>query len=324
MERMPRPAVDAALGDVGGVCEDRRVIALVSAPTNLGLRPPEPGGVPGTAKAPEALREAGLHRRLLAAGAIDAGTVLPGRYVDDDGRRPAGRVRNEDALVDHARRTAARLDDVVRGGRAPLVLGGDCSLVIAAGLMTMATPGRGLVHVDGHTDFRHPAVSEHCASVAGEDLAAAIGLHWPAVSDIDGRGPYFAAERTAHVGCRDDDHFLELVRATIGGVVTSGQVRERGAEAAASAALSVAGHEGFWLQVDVDVLDPSFLPAVDGPAPGGLDPEQLVVLLRALAPHAIGASVTILDPDLDPDGRCARLVAHVIAEGLADLGEAWS
>lgn len=296
------------------------MIALVSAPTNLGLRPPRPGSVPGTAKAPEALREAGLHRRLIAAGAVDAGTVLPGRYVDDDGDRPAGHVRNEAAIADHARRTAARLDDVVRSGRTPLVLGGDCSLVIAAGLMSEAPPGRGLVHVDGHTDFRHPAVSPHCASVAGEDLAAAIGLHWPAVSDIDGRAPYFAAEHTAHVGCRDDDHFLELVRATIGCAVTSGDVGQRGTDAAASAALSVADHGGFWLQVDVDVLDPSFLPAVDGPAPGGLDPDQLVALLRALAPRAIGAAVTILDPDLDPDGRYARLVADVIEDGLADLG----
>ena len=34
------------------------MIALLSAPSNLGLRPPQPGSVPGTAKAPEALREA--------------------------------------------------------------------------------------------------------------------------------------------------------------------------------------------------------------------------------------------------------------------------
>jgi NADPH-dependent glutamate synthase beta subunit-like oxidoreductase len=46
-----------------------QVIAVLSAPTNLGLRPPKSGSVPGCAKAPEALREAGLHARLLDAGA---------------------------------------------------------------------------------------------------------------------------------------------------------------------------------------------------------------------------------------------------------------
>jgi arginase len=62
------------------------MIALVSAPSNLGLRPPQPTSVPGCAKAPEALREAGLFQRLAEVGATDAGVVLPGRYADDAAR----------------------------------------------------------------------------------------------------------------------------------------------------------------------------------------------------------------------------------------------
>ena len=71
--------------------------ALLSAPSNLGLRPPQPGSVPGCAKAPEALREAGLHRRFAAVGATDAGVVLPGRFADD--ARP-GVLRNSTATCD--------------------------------------------------------------------------------------------------------------------------------------------------------------------------------------------------------------------------------
>jgi len=96
------------LARAGGTWPAASMIALVSAPTNLGLRPPQPGSVPGSAKAPEALREAGLHERLLASGALDAGLVIPGRYVDDDATRAPGRVRNEAALVEHARRLADR------------------------------------------------------------------------------------------------------------------------------------------------------------------------------------------------------------------------
>ncbi|MCW3492112.1 arginase family protein [Microbacterium sp. SSM24] len=296
------------------------MIALVAAPTNLGLRPPEPGAVPGTAKAPEALREAGLFARFAAAGARDAGTVLPGRYVDDDRSRPAGRVRNARALVDHARRLAARLDEIVTAGDVPLVIGGDCSLVIAAGLATALPPGRGLVHLDGHTDFRHPGNSASCASVAGEDLAAAVGLHWPAISDIDGRGPYFDPARTVQLGCHDDDEYLAEVRGTIAHVVTARQILEGGAADAAAAARRSVDRDGFWLQLDVDVLDPVFLAAVDSPTPGGLTPDALVGLLRELAPRAVGAAVTVFDPDLDPDGRCAALLRDVLAEGLSELG----
>lgn len=297
------------------------MLAIVSAPTNLGLRPPEPGTVPGTAKAPEALREAGLYSRLAQLGAKDAGTVLPGRYVDDDETRPSGGVRNQAALVDHARRLAERLDRVWTAGAVPLVIGGDCSLVIAAGLTDAAPGGRGLIHVDGHTDFRHPAISDHCASVAGEDLAAAIGLHWPAISDIDGRGPYFDPERTVHIGCRDDDPNLERVRAAIGAVAPASEVILHGGARAAARVREIADQgSGYWLQVDVDVLDPEVMPAVDAPTPGGLRADELVALLQGLAPRAIGASITIFDPDLDPDGRYASLLTDVVVDGLSELG----
>ena len=294
------------------------MITLLSAPSNLGLRPPEPGSVPGTSKAPEALREAGLFRRLIAGGAFDGGVVLPGRYVDDDITRAAGHVRNEAQLIDHARRLARRIAGVIADGRAPLVIGGDCSLLVAAGLALQNNAG--LVHIDGHTDFRHPGNSDQCASVAGEDLAAAVGLHWPAVADIDGRGPYFSPATTVHIGCREDDQHVDEVRRFLGLVLPAHRSIEIGMTETARAARTTIGSAGYWLHLDVDVLDPIFMPAVDSPDPGGLDPEQLVELLKALAPGAIGGQVTVFDPDLDPDGRHATLLAEIIAVGMADLG----
>jgi arginase len=300
------------------------VIAILSAPTNLGLRPPQPGSVPGCAKAPEALRAAGLHERLLGAGAVEAGLVLPGRYVAD-ADAASGRVRNQDALVDHARRLAERLGRLLDAGRTPLVLGGDCSLLVGAGL-ALARRGRyGLVHLDGHTDFRHPGNSDACLSVAGEDLAAAVGLHWPALSDLDGRGPYFQPRDVVQVGCRGDDEHLDETRRALGGVVPAEHVRRDGVQVVARLAGSIAGAahlQGYWLHVDVDVLDPEHLPAVDSPDPGGLDPDELRRLLAALAPAAIGVQITIFDPDLDPDGRYARLLTDTLASGLAELGTA--
>ncbi|MCC3301797.1 arginase family protein [Arthrobacter sp. zg-Y895] len=299
------------------------MIALLSAPSNLGLRPPQTGSVPGCAKAPEALREAGLFRSFLDAGSIDAGVVLSGRYAADwvPGE---GRVRNQEALVDHARRLADRLGALLDDGGSPLVLGGDCSILLGAGL-ALARRGRfGLVHVDGHTDFRHPGNSSVCASVGGEDLAAAVGLHWPRLADLDGYGPYFAPSDTVHIGCRDNDEELHEATALLGATMPTSHVRSAGPAAAADRAVAVAGRgsNGYWLHIDVDVLDPAYLPAVDSPDPGGLTPEELTELLQALAPGAVGAEVTIFDPDLDPDGAYARLLAEVLAAGLRDLGAA--
>jgi arginase len=276
------------------------VIGIIAAPSNLGLRPPEPGAVPGCAKAPEALREAGLHANL--KDVRDYGVVLPGRYRDD-WVPGAERLRNQDAIIDHARRLAARITRVLDDGNFPVVLGGDCGILVGAGL---ALRGRyGLVHVDGHTDFRNPANSTQCASLAGEDLAAAVGRHWDAIADLDGLRPYFDPARTVHIGCRDDDEGLAEATAVLRAVIPAKQH---------TAAIPDIGD--YWLHVDVDVLDPSVLPAVDSPDPGGLTAAELTDLLRSLRPGAVGIQFTVFDPDLDPDGRYAGLLARLIAEVL--------
>jgi arginase len=294
------------------------MITLLSAPSNLGLRPPRIGSVPGTAKAPESLREAGLFQHLLRSGAHDAGTVLPGRYVDDDDTRAAVHVRNETGMVEHARRLANRLDAILDAGETPLVVGGDCSILLGIGLALSRRGRTGLVHLDGHTDFRHPGNSDECASVAGEDLAAAVGLHWPTIADIDGYGPYFRPENTAHIGHRADDAEASEARRMLGLVVPAHDALRQGPTVIAAATHSVTG-AGYWLQLDVDVLDPSVMPAVDSPDPGGFTAHELTDLLDELAPGAVGVSVTVFDPDLDPDGRYARLLTEVITVGLARL-----
>jgi arginase len=309
---------DKALPDMADL--PARRVALLAAPTNLGLRPPRPGSEPGCAKAPAALRAAGLYRRLAELGAADAGAVLPGPYADD---AAPGRLRNQDAIIEHARRLAARISALRREGRVPLVLGGDCGLLAGAGLALRAEGAFGLVHVDGHTDFRHPGNSARCASLAGEDLAAAVGLHWPAISDIDGLAPYFQPANVVHLGCRDDDEYLAEARRRLGAVVPAATAIRQGTAVTTWQVQRVVrqdGLSGYWLHVDVDVLDPSVMPAVDSPDPGGLSAEQLAALLDTLAPGAAGAQVTVFDPELDPDGRYARLLTDVIVAGLGRLG----
>jgi arginase len=308
------------------------VLALISAPSNLGLRPPQPGAVPGTAKAPEALREAGLYTRLAAEGAADAGAVLPGRYLADVPAGPPGggpggpgQVRNQVAILEHAARLAARIRAQLDADRAPLVLGGDCSLLLAAGLALRPRGRYGLVHLDGHTDFRHPGNSTDCASLAGEDLAAAVGLHWPAISAAGGAAPHFWPADTVHAGCRDDDEGLAEASAVLGQVIPARRIRQDGAAATAEAVLATVAAsplDGYWLHLDVDILDPACMPAVDSPAPGGLAPAELTALLAALAPRASGAQVTVFDPDLDPGGQHAALLASILATGFCQLGTA--
>jgi arginase family enzyme len=58
------------------------VIAVLDAPSVLGLRPPAPGKVPGALRLPEVLRANFLLERLGAGGAGRAVATLAGRGVE--------------------------------------------------------------------------------------------------------------------------------------------------------------------------------------------------------------------------------------------------
>jgi arginase len=124
-----------------------------------------------------------------------------------------------------------------------------------------------------------------------------------------------------HTGCRDDDEYLEETRSTIRLVLPASELladHETAVERVL-AALTESTIDRYWLHIDLDVLDPQFFPAVDSPDPGGLSPAQLIRLLERLAPSAVGASVGIYDPDLDPEREFAAVAVKIITEGLARL-----
>ena len=223
----------------------------------------------------------------------------PPAYVRDD-------IQACRALVPgYTRELAERLGELLDAGERPLVLGGDCSILLGA-MLALRRRGRyGLLHVDGHLDFRHPGWSGGIGAVAGEDLAGVTGRLEPELSDIDGLSPYVADADTVHLGERERD---PGERAAIAGT---------GITVVDLPALRVGGpvrpQVPYWLHVDADVLD---LPAVDSPAPGGLAFEELSALLRELAPGAVGVQVTVFDPDLDADGSQARALTDCLVAGL--------
>ena len=157
-----------------------RRIAVLDAPSNLGLRPPTTTSVPGCAKAPGALRDQGLLARLHAR---DAGCLTPARYDPGDWR-PGDGVCHAAEIADYAVRLADRIGAIVDAGEFPVVLGGDCSILVGAALAMRRRAiadelPYGLVYIDGHSDFRHPGNASYVGAAAGEDLALATGRGQP-------------------------------------------------------------------------------------------------------------------------------------------------
>jgi arginase len=290
-----------------------RGFAVVRAPSGLGLR------AAGVERLGDALLGHGLARALGARMAADVAPPPASRLRD-----PVSGVLNGPEVAAYALALADAVGAVLDTGDVPLVLGGDCSILLG-GALALRRHGRGgLLFLDGHADFYQPS-AEPSGEAASMDLALATGHGPPAVGDLEGRAPLIRAEDAVVVGFRDAeeqarDGSQPLPSALV--ALDLGAVRAVGAAAAAERALAHLTRPGapehFWVHVDADVLDDAIMPAVDYRQPGGLSPNELTTLLAvAMATGRVaGVEVTIYNPALDPDGTAGAALTGALARGL--------
>jgi arginase len=238
--------------------------------------------------------------------------------------RPGDGVCHAGSISAYSAALAGRIGAIIDAGEFPLVLGGDCSILLGSALamhrLGEAVGGRiGLIYVDGHSDFRHPGNASYVGAAAGEGLALVTGRGQPDLAAIEGRRPYFRDIDVVVLGIRAQDEYrLDLQAA---GIVTRPVPALRAEGAARSAQWArdqLIDCAGYWVHVDVDVLDPAVMPAVDAPDPGGIAFAELELLLAELVdtPHCLGVELTVFDPDYDPDGTYAAEIVSTLVAGL--------
>jgi arginase len=287
--------------------------AVVRAPSGLGLRA---AGVEGLGNA---LLGGGL------AEALDARTATTVAPLPASGvRDPASGVLNGPEVVAYAVSLADALGTVLDAGDVPLVLGGDCSVLLGGTLALRRRDRAGLLFLDGHADFYQPS-AESWGEAASMDLALVTGHGPPTVGDIEGRSPLVRAEDAVIVGFRDAEEQARDGSQPLPGALLAldlATVRAVGALAVAERALAHLTRPGapdrFWVHVDADVLDDAVMPAVDYRQPGGLSLDELATLLAAATAtgRVAGVEVTIYNPALDPNGTAGAALTGALVRGL--------
>jgi arginase len=300
-----------------------RSISIVGAPSSLGIRPYEDGQARRLDLAPAVLREQGLVFRL---GARDVGDVVPPPYRDF--AREAGRPRNEEGVAAYTNALATRIASAAYDEEFVLLLGGDCSIVLASllGMRRLGHDRVGLVYIDAHADFATPETSR-TGSAASMCLGLAVGRGETPLAQLGGGAPLVRSEDVVVIGRRDEldepVYDEDALRASGALDLTHAIVRGQGPYATARAALERVTRRdagGFWIHVDADVLDPGVIPAVDSPEPNGLMLDELADLLTPLVrhPRALGLELTIYDPLLDPDRTSAARLTSLLERVLTD------
>jgi arginase len=294
----------------------KRNYAIVDAPSILGLRPT------GVELLPETLRQAGLQERL---NAEYYGAVSP-LVAYDGSRDKMTKLLNPKAIKDYSTRLAETMKLLLHDNKFPIVLGGDCSILIGNVLALRRLGRYGLFFIDGHTDYYLPEESP-TGEVADMDLAIVTGHGPDILSDLDHLKPlvmeqdivvfgYRDAEQSSKYGCKD------IKKTTMMKAIELDEVRRLGFQNAATLGIaSLLKNElaGFWIHLDADVLEDLIMPAVDYRLPGGITFAELSNLLKLLllSKKAVGISVTIFNPTLDKDGSITENFVSSIVEGLS-------
>jgi len=208
----------------------------------------------------------------------------------------------QDAAANRTR-IAGAARTLLDGGAVPVVIGGDDSIPIP---LFQAFEGRGkftVLQIDAHIDWRDEV--EGLKLGLSSTMRRASEMGW--------------IERIIQVGARGTGsaRVSDYGDAVAAGVrfFFADAVHERGIEPVLA---EVPAGANVLLTIDCDGLDPAIMPAVIGPAPGGLSYWQAVGLMRGVAKRARIAAFDIVEfmPERDEQQRGALTAARLVANAV--------
>jgi arginase len=290
--------------------------------TIIGVPINSSGRATGVERMPAALRAADLVQQVSARDAGDLHLI-----IDDPRRDPVTGLIGFQTVCTASTTIRQAVSNLLACGQRPLVLGGDCTLLIGVWAALKDQFGRvGLAFVDGHLDF-YDGHSSPTGETSDMELAILTGFGPTGLTDLSGPPPLIFPHDVTVLGYRDREQAAEygapdpMVLAPAMRLYDAQIVRSYGPSRLGRdiAALFINKPGRFWLHLDLDVLDQAVMPAVDYLMPGGLDWDELAELLRPLttSPVLIGMDVTILNPTLDPDGEYAERTVSLLGKMLA-------
>jgi arginase family enzyme len=263
----------------------------------------------GAEAAPQAYRNAQLVEKVQARGGkiVDDGNIQISNYLP---RHSAPPIRNWPAPRMVWEAIAQQVAPLLQADETPLLMGGDCSVVVGAA-QALADVYGDLAHIivmDGHIDAMAPRANRSVG-------AAAIGLWLATQPSLFWRGPMVDPQRVIVIGYSNDTaNDVEGIN-----TLSAAQLRSIGIQVGARRALeAIAPEAAILLHFDVDVLHQDEMPAAYSPNPNGMSEEEAQALLNIfLADTRVRLlEVTEYSALRDLDLQCANRLTEMLATAL--------
>jgi arginase len=288
-------------------------ISIIGVPMDLGQTRR------GVDMGPSAIRYAGVIERLecLHYEIEDLGDIAIGRAERAGDPDVHANLRNLKAVAEANGRLAEVVDEVVKKGRFPLVLGGDHSIAIG----TLAGVAKhyknlGVIWYDAHGDLNTGETSPS-GNIHGMSLAVSLGLGHPALTNIGGYSPKVKPENIVLIGARSlDEGEKQLIKEKGIKVYTMHEIDRLGMTKVMEETIAYLKErtDGVHLSLDLDGLDPLDAPGVGTPVIGGLTYRESHLAMEMLAEAEIITSAEFVEvnPILDERNKTASVAVALM------------
>jgi agmatinase len=241
---------------------------------------------PGTRDGPRAIREASYNFE----------TYMPSYNLDlaslplvDLGDVGCG-VNVQDVVTE----VQAAVQDIIRNGKVPVMLGGEHSITVGA--VRAARPDCYVVcdaHLDLREEFRGTPYNHACTTRR---------VYEEVTKDIIIIG--------ARSGTQEQFGFARSLL-----LFTADEIKKRGMNTVVKEISDAIGKKRVYLSIDADVIDCCLTPGLGTPEPFGLTPQDIRELVSAVAPRAVAFDYVEVCPC--DSGQAATVAAQIVREFVA-------
>lgn len=287
-------------------------IDIIGVPTDFGAN------TRGTNMGPAALRIAGLKERLefLNLSVTDLGDIqIPTRESLSAKEKTNQFLPVVTALCQQlkAKVSSSKLTQAI-----PLIIGGDHSLSIGsiAGVhATLQNQELGVLWIDTHADF-NTETSSPTKNIHGMPLSVVLGHGYPELTALMEQH-FIKPENTVIIGLRSiDGKEKDLLKASGVSYFTMRDIDELGVSTVMQQAINILTKNtiGIHVSLDLDVIDPIYVPGVSTPVSGGLNLRETHLILELLAESQkiISMDVVELNPYTDQAAQSAAIAVDLI------------
>jgi arginase len=226
-----------------------------------------------------------------------------------------------DEIVRMANSLAEKVEQSLKQGYFPLVIGGDHSISIGtmAGVARVRC-GVGIIWIDAHGDF-NTLDTTLSGNIHGMSLSAIVGRGHCALVNSGHICPKVCEKYAVLVGTRalDDEERLLLKESKVS-VFTMQNIDELGIAEVMRQAMEIAGQagQGFHVSFDMDVLDTGVVSGVGTPVCGGISYREahLAMELIARSKQLVSLEMVEVNPILDQGNKTAQLAVELACSAL--------